>query len=170
MCIAKPAVKALAVLLAAMFLPSLATAGESSGQPHMMYFYNPSCRLCTKTNEVVNAVEAKYGDRMTHQRFNIADSESGTDNVLYMFELMDELEVPEEGNVTLVIFLGLLEEEDGEYFFVPKRALLEEKISETLESAVADFLATDGKGGKVLGLDRPAHFFFAYCTRLDAGS
>ncbi len=142
-------------------------AAKPDEKPHMMYFYNPSCRLCTKTNETVGAAEEKYKKVMSSQRFNIADPKDGTDNVLYMFDLMDQLAVPEEGNVTLIVFLGLLgKDENGEAYFVPKRALIEgDRIIEKLDAEIADFLATDGKGGKTLGLSRPASFFSLSSTR-----
>lgn len=136
-------------------------AGEPTAKPHMMYFYNPSCRLCTKTNEVVGAAEEKYKDAMSHQRLNIADPNVGTDNVLYMFDLLDELQVPEGDSITLVVFLGLIGEEDGEAFFTPVRVLVEgEDIIEKLDGEIADFLSNEGKGGTTLGmLHRPASFF-----------
>lgn len=156
---AKP--MAVKMLLAALLL--LASAGFSAdpaAKPHMMYFYNPSCRLCTGTNEVVGEVEAKYDGQLSHQRFNIADNETGIDNVLYMFDLLDEMGVPEENTITLVVFLGLLEEEDGELFFTPKRVLVEgEDIMAKLDSEIADFLANEGKGGLTLGHSRLASFF-----------
>ncbi len=135
-------------------------AGEKAApKPHMMYFYNPSCRLCTGTNEVVAAVEEKYKGQMSHQRFNIADKESGPDNVLYMFDLLDTLKVPDEGNLTLVIVLGFLEKENGEVLFTPRRVLVEgEEIIAKLDETVKDFLAKEGKGG-TLGALRPAPFF-----------
>lgn len=144
-------------------------AEDAAVKPHMMYFYNPSCRLCTKTNVVVAEAEAKYKDVMTHQRFNIADAESGTDNVLYMFDLMDEMEVPEGDNITLVVFLGLLDEENGEVFFTPKRCLIEgEDIIEKLDKEIADFLSKEGKGGETLGMKKPAPFFLSHSPGLHA--
>lgn len=140
-----------------------AYAAEEAVRPHMMYFYNPSCRLCTATNEEVANAETKYAKNITHQRFNIADSESGTDNVLYMFDLLDEMRVPEEDNITLVVFLGLLEDENGETYFAPKRVLVEgENIIGKLDGEIADFLQKEGKGGKPLGLNRPVGFFLPH--------
>ncbi len=134
-------------------------AEDQPPKPHMLYFYNPSCRLCTRTNEVVAEVEEKYADQMGHQRFNIADPAHGTDNVLYMFELMDEMEVPEEGNVTLVVFIGQISVENGEAIFQPERVLVEgEDIIEKLDATAAEYLSSQGKGGS-LGMVRPAPFF-----------
>ena len=138
--------KSLLFLLLA-FAPAFAAAGETAppAQPHMMYFYNPSCRLCTSTNEVVAVVEEKFKDSMTFQRFDIADTETGADDVMYMFDLMDELSVPESDNTTLVVFLGLLEEIEGEVYFTPKRVLVDgENIIEKLDGEIADFLAKEG--------------------------
>ncbi|MCL2000969.1 MAG: hypothetical protein FWG74_06005 [Planctomycetes bacterium] len=145
---------AFVVLLPAVF----ASAGEKeAGKPHMMYFYNPACRLCTGANEVVGKVEEKFDGSMTHQRFNIADQESGVDNVLYMFELMDALNVPEDGNVTLAVFFGFLEEEDGEIFFTPRHYLLDgEEIIQKLEEMAEKFLGTKGEKPSAL---RPGIFF-----------
>lgn len=149
-----------------------AWAGEgAAAKPHMMYFYNPSCRLCTKTNEVVATAEEKYKDVMSHQRLNIADPESGTDNVLYMFELMDEMGVPEETNVTLIVFLGLLDEEGGEIFFSPKHVLVEgDAIIEKLDATITGFLAEQGKGEKLGMTVRPAGLFLAHRLCLASGS
>ncbi len=156
-----PAVKMLLPILALLVSAfSVGHAAESAPKPHMMYFYNPSCRLCTGTNEVVGEAESKFGGQLTHQRFNIADNEVGIDNVLYMFDLLDEMGVPEENTITLVVFLGLLEEEDGEVFFAPKRVLVEgEDIMAKLDAEIIDFLAKEGKGGLTLGHSRPASFF-----------
>lgn len=149
---------AAALLLLALALPAM--AGEEYPAPHMMYFYNPSCRLCTKTNEVVGAAEEKFQGRMSNQRFNISDPEHGMDNVLYMFDLMDEMGVPEEDNVTLIVFLGVLDKDGDETFFTPRRVLLEgEEIIPKLDSEITEFLATDGKG-VALGVNPQAGFFF----------
>ena len=138
----------------------IASGGEDAPRPHMMYFYNPSCRLCSKTNEVVGVTEKKFEGSISHQRFNIADAESGLDNVSYMFELLDAMDQPEGATPTLVVFLGLLEEEEGELIFTPQRVLVEgEEIGEKLDSEITDFLSKEGKGGKTLGLNRPASFF-----------
>ncbi|MCC8107999.1 MAG: hypothetical protein LIQ30_02915 [Planctomycetes bacterium] len=154
-------VKFLPVFLAVMVFHAAATTAGDQPVPHMMYFYNPSCRLCTKTNEVVAAAEEAYKDRLTFQRFNIADSEHGTDNVLYMFDLLDALEVPDEGNITLVVFLGTLETDDsGEPAFAPYRVLVEgENIIPKLDAEIRDFLEKDMKGGAPLGFVPPAGFF-----------
>ncbi|MDR1534369.1 MAG: hypothetical protein LBU64_04640 [Planctomycetota bacterium] len=155
---AAAAVALLAVLAAG------ATAGENAPpRPHMMYFYNPSCRLCTGANEVVGAVEKKHAGAMGHQRFNIADYERGADNVLYMFELLDEMEVPDDGNITLVVFLGLLETAGpGESTFTPKRVLVEGgNIIANLEKEAAAFLsAPTAWKGATPDQSRPASFFF----------
>ncbi|MCC8190479.1 MAG: hypothetical protein LIP77_07580 [Planctomycetes bacterium] len=155
------AVKILALILGLYALASSAPAGEKApASLHMMYFYNPSCRLCTKTNEVVGTAEEKYRDRMSAQRFNIADPDAGADNVVYMFDLMDEMEVPEEGNVTLAVFLGVLEEEDGEIFFAPRRVLVEgDAIIEKLDAEITDFLANPEKGGTSVSTLPPTTFF-----------
>ncbi len=157
-------VKLAAALLLATLLSAAARAGEDAPKPHLLYFYNPSCRLCTRTNEVIAAMETKYKDAMTFQRFDIADPEQGTDNVLYMFDLLDAMQVPEEGETTLVVFVGLLEQEDAEVFFVPKRVLVEgEEIIEKLDNTIQDFLNTDGKGGtSVSRATAPTSFFFAH--------
>lgn len=147
------------VAVAACFLSTAWAGEEGERKPHMMYFYNPSCRLCTKTNEVVAETETKYKDAMTFQRFNIADPKSGTDNVLYMFDLMDEMKVPESDNTTLVVFIGFLETENGEEFFTPRRVLVEgDEIIGKLDTTVSEFLETEAKGG-TLGAMRPASFF-----------
>lgn len=161
-------VKLLSFLLVITFIAACSQAAETGPvKPHMMYFYNPSCRLCTATNEEVAKAEEKHDKSLTHQRFNIADSKSGTDNVMYMFELLDEMQVPPEDNVTLVVFLGLLEEEDGQTFFAPKRVMVEgENIIGKLDAEIVDFLQKEGKGGKPLGLNRPAGFFFAHSPSL----
>jgi hypothetical protein len=151
----------LALLLACPIAWS-ASGGKSPPKPFMMYFYNPSCRLCTASNETVGKVEKKYEGVMGHQRFNIADNETGADNVLYMFELLDELEVPDDGNITLVVFLGLLDAgAAGQAVFLPKRVLVEgDNIIANLEREAADFLADPlaWKGG-TLGDSRQASFF-----------
>ncbi len=161
MSITATTVKRAAFALAFCLLASCAAtiAADQAPKPHMLYFYNPSCRLCTKTNEVVADVEKKYENNMGHQRFNIADTEHGTDNVLYMFDLMDQLEVPEEGNVTLVVFLGNISVVDNEAVFEPARVLIEgDEIIEKLDREVADFLDSEKKA-VALGLPRPAPFF-----------
>lgn len=162
MYIARTFVKTMIFAILAATIAATAFAAENTAQPHMMYFYNPSCRLCTRTNEIVGDVEEKYKNVMSSQRFNIADKDTGTDNVLYMFDLLDELEVPDEGNITLIVFLGLLEKENGEYFFIPKRVLVEgDDIIAKLDRETADFLAKEGKGVS-LGLARPASFFLQH--------
>lgn len=155
------AVKLIPLSLLLTLIVGVAAAGESAARPHMMYFYNPSCRMCTKTNEVVGAAEEKYKNDMTAQRFNIADPEIGTDNVLYLFDLLDAMAVPASDNtITLAVFLGTMEVEDGEEVFTPKRVLIEgEEIIPKLDTDVGEFLKTEGKGGKSLGLVRPAGFF-----------
>lgn len=150
-------------LLLSLTLVALVSAAANAGetaptthtQPHMMYFYNPSCRLCTSTNEVVAKVEEKFKDSMSFQRFDIADQETGADDVMYMFDLMDELSVPESDNTTLVVFLGILEEVGEEIYFTPKRVLVDgENIIEKLDAEITSFLANEGavaldaKGGK----------------------
>lgn len=153
-------VKLLSLVVAMGCAFSWAEAGETAAaKPHMMYFYNPSCRMCTKTNEAVAAVEEKYKASMTFQRFNISDPKSGLDNVGYMFELMDEMEVPEGDSPTLVVFVGVLETENGEEFFTPRRVLVEgDEIIPNLDKTVSEFLTGEAKGG-TLGEARPASFF-----------
>lgn len=165
-------VKLIPVLLLAALFCSVARAQEDAPKPHMLYFYNPSCRLCTKTNEIVAETETKYKDTMTFQRFNIADPKEGTDNVLYMFDLMDEMKVPEEDETTLVVFVGLLEKDGEEIFFVPKRVLVEgEEIIEKLDSTIQDFLKTDGKGGASVGQAAiPTSFFLPHGASRRAAS
>lgn len=132
---------ALALLLAL----ALGTAAAADWRPHMLYFYNPNCRLCTHANEAVGAAEQKYKGRLGSQRFNIADPNEGTDNVLYMFELLDELQEPDNGNITLIVVLGLIGTEDGETVFIPKKALIEgENIIPNLDAAVQEFLKNPG--------------------------
>jgi hypothetical protein len=160
---AKHALAAALTLLLAAPAAIAANAGEKPApRPHMMYFYNPSCRLCTHATEVVGAVEEKYVGVMSCQRFNIADNETGADNVLYMFELLDDMEAPDDGSITLIVFLGLLDVDvAGEPFFVPKRVLIEgDNIIGNLEKEVADFLAapTAWKGGTPRPIS-PASFF-----------
>lgn len=166
--IVKPFFAAL-LLLAATLSPAMAAEEASAPQPHMMYFYNPSCRLCTETNVVIAEAEEKYKDSMTFQRLDIADAETGTDDVLYMFDLMDELELPETDNTTLIVFLGILETEDGEVYFTPKRALVDgDNIIEKLDAEITDFLAEQekvalhGEGGSpaVASADAARAFFF----------
>ncbi|MDR0363183.1 MAG: hypothetical protein LBJ46_10955 [Planctomycetota bacterium] len=153
-------VKAILILVAAAAaLAAFPAPAAETGAPrlHMLYFYNPSCRLCTRTNEIVAETEQKYAGDMSSQRFNIADPQSGLDNVLFMFDLLDDLDVPEGDNLTLAVFLGVLEERDGQTVFIPKRALIEgEEIIEKLDRAAGDFIA--GKGGTTLGY-APASFF-----------
>jgi hypothetical protein len=145
-------------LAPAVVLPAM--AAEEYPTPHMMYFYNPSCRLCTRTNEIVGAAEEKYADRLSYQRFNISDPEHGMDNVMYMFGLMDEMGVPEEENVTLVVFLGVLDKDGEEVFFTPQRVLLEgDEIIAKLDGEIDAFLADGGKG-VALGVKPQAGFFF----------
>lgn len=157
-------VKLLAVTtLFAALAANAVRAGESFPRPHMLYFYNPSCRLCTKTNEVVGEMETKYKDSMTFDRYNIADPKQGMDNVLYMFDLMDEMNVPEEDETTLVVFVGLLEKDGDEIFFTPKHVLVEgDAIIEKVDNTIREFLATEGKGGKSVGMIPPASFFLAH--------
>lgn len=157
-------VKLLSLMLVTTFIAACSMAAEGAPvRPHMMYFYNPSCRLCTATNEEVAKAEEKHGKALTYQRFNIADSETGTDNVMYMFELLDEMQVPPEDNVTLVVFLGVLEDEDGQTFFAPRRVMVEgENIIGKLDAEIVDFLQKEGKGGASLGQNRPAGFFFTH--------
>ena len=124
-----------------------ASGGKAPPKPYMMYFYNPSCRLCTRTNEVVGAIERKYESVMGHQRLNIADSETGADSVLYMFDLLDELKVPDDGTITLVVYLGLLDADVSDQpVFLPKRVLIEgDSIIANLEKEAADFLAATAR-------------------------
>ncbi len=159
-----------AVLLALAAFPAAAGESADAPRPHMMYFYNPSCRLCTETNVVIGEAEEKYKNAMTFQRLDIADTETGTDDVLYMFDLMDELSLPETDNTTLIVFLGILETIDGEVYFTPKRALVDgDNIIPKLDAEIADFLAEEGfvayapalrgKGGSP-ALSAQASFFF----------
>lgn len=156
-------VKMLAFLVCIGLYAAAAFAEESApaNKPHMMYFFNPSCRLCATSNEVVAAAEEKYKGAMTSQHINIADPAAGAENVLYMFNLMDELELPSEVNATLVVVLGVLSEEDGEVYFTPKRALIDgDDIIAKLDQEIAAFLAEQEKGEEKLGMVRPAPFFF----------
>jgi hypothetical protein len=161
-----------ALAFLALGLCTAADAGETAGadapKPHMMYFDNPSCRLCTETNIVIDKVEKQYGNVMSYERIDIADEETGTDNVLYMFDLMDEMKLPESDTTTLLVFLGTLETVDGELYFTPKRALVDgDEIIPKLEAEVADFLKEESKvaytgeseKGGSLGLSRQASFF-----------
>jgi hypothetical protein len=171
---------ALALLVAAAFPNAAAAEDAAAPQPHMMYVYNPSCRLCTATNEVIARVEEQHKNAMTFQRFDIADQKTGADDVMYMFDLMDELQLPETDGTTLIVFLGLLETIDGEVYFTPKRALVDgENIIEKLEGEIADFLLSNfipnedklthsGKGGS-LGHGQ-APFFFQHSAQLCARS
>jgi hypothetical protein len=150
---------------------TVARAQDGFPKPHMLYFYNPTCRLCTKTNEVVGATETKYKERMSFQRFNIADPKEGTNNVLYMFDLMDEMKVPEEDETTLVVFVGLLEKEGEEIFFTPKRVLVEgEAIIENIDKTVQEFLDAGAKGGVSVGPALPTSFFLAHRVGCRAAS
>lgn len=172
MSIMKSIVKMIPLACILTFVVGISVAGEKAEpKPHMMYFYNPSCRLCTKTNEIVGATEEKYKDAMSNQRFNIADPKSGTDNVLYMFDLLDEMQVPEGDNITLVVFLGVLDQEGDDVVFEPRRVLVEgEEIIPKLDETVIDFLQKEGKGGSPLGLVQPAGFFLRDGTGLVSGS
>lgn len=165
-------VKMLGLVLCIGLFAAFASAGETAAaKPHMMYFYNPSCRLCTKTNETVGAMEKKYDASLSHQRFNIADAQSGLDNVTYMFDLLDAMEAAADSTPTLVVFLGLLEKEGDEVIFTPHRALIEgEEINEKLDAEITDFLSKEGKGEKSLGLNSPASFFFQSSPGLSAGA
>ncbi len=159
-------VKLAAALLLATLLSAAARAGEDAPKPHLLYFYNPSCRLCTATNEVVSAAEEKYKNAMSFQRFDIADAVTGAEDVMYMFDLMDELQLPETDGTTLVVFIGLLETIDGEVYFTPMRSLVDgENIIEKLDAEIADFLANEGgvalaEEGGSSGSARRAPFFF----------
>lgn len=160
----KSIVKLIPLAFIVTFVVGIAPAGETDApKPHMMYFYNPSCRLCTKTNEVVGAAEEKYTDAMSHQRFNIADPDAGTENVLYMFDLLDEMEVPEGDNITLVVFLGYLVQEGDDVLFEPRKVLVEgEEIIPKLDGAISEFLNSVAKGGKPLDMVQPAGFFLRH--------
>ena len=159
-----PVVKLLPLALLLTFaIAPVAAAEEAPIYPHMMYFYNPSCRLCTKTNEVVGEAEKKYEKSMSYQRMNISDPEEGIANVDYMFQLLDAMEVPPADNVTLVVFLGLLSNVDGQYEFEPKRVLVEgEDIIPKLDAEIADFLSKEAKGGKPIAWVRQAGFFLPH--------
>lgn len=164
--IVRPLSAAFAALALFAALHGAAPAAESAAQPHMMYFYNPSCRLCTATNEVVGAAEEKYKTAMSFQRFDIADAVTGAEDVMYMFDLMDELQLPETDGTTLVVFIGLLETIDGEVYFTPMRSLVDgENIIEKLDAEIADFLANEAgvalaEEGGSSGFARRAPFFF----------
>lgn len=153
-------------------MSAVRAAEEGYPKPHLLYFYNPSCRLCTATNEVVDAVETKYKAVLSSQRFNIADEEEGMNNVLYMFDLMDAMQVPEEDETTLVVFVGLLEKDGEEIFFTPKSVLVEgEAIAEQLDGIVKEFLDSVGEGGVSMADDiRPASFFLEHGVGRDAAS
>ncbi len=162
----------LAAFLGVCAMPAARAAENAFPKPHLLYFYNPSCSLCTKTNEVVDAIEAKYKGALSSQRFNIADEAEGMNNVLYMFDLMDAMRVPEEDETTLVVFVGLLEKDGGEIFFTPKRVLVEgEEIAEKLDNTVREFLNSVGEGGVSTADEvRPASFFLAHGFGCDAAS
>ncbi len=166
---------ALLTALAGQLLPRAALAAgqaeDAFPKPHLLYFYNPSCRLCTATNEVVGAIETKYRGELSSQRFDIADEAEGMNNVLYMFDLMDAMQVPEEDETTLVVFVGLLEKDGEEILFTPKRVLVEgEAIAAKLDATVREFLDSLGEGGvSVSDVVRPAPFFPAHSFRHGAG-
>ncbi|MDR3210872.1 MAG: hypothetical protein LBU79_03010 [Planctomycetota bacterium] len=123
---------------------SVAPAGEAPRR-HMIYFYNPNCRLCTATTEVVARVEDKYQGQMTTERYNIADSERGLDFMEYLFELLDQMDVPEDVSTLLTVFLGVLEEDEEGTVFVPQRVLLEKDgILDHLEEEAAAFIDESG--------------------------
>lgn len=166
------ALAALFVCVAGLSSGFAAEGGEEFPRPHLLYFYNPSCRLCTATNEVIDKIETQYKGRMSSQRFNIADEAEGMNNVLYMFDLMDAMQVPEEDETTLVVFVGLLEQDGEEVFFTPKRVLVEgEEIGEKLEGTVEEFLKSFGEGGVSMGSVLPtASFFLEHGAGRDSGS
>ncbi len=146
-----------AILLASVALPI--SAGEAaSARPHLIYFYNPSCRLCTKTNAAVAQAEEKYKDKLTFERFNIADPENGIAYMDQLFNYLDELSVPEDVSTLLTVVLGEIVDENGEERFVPQTILLEDDdIAGTIDQAIEKFLTE--KGGNTLGMSHPAAFF-----------
>lgn len=155
-------VKMIAAVGAIVWLAFPVQAGEADApQLHMVYFYNPSCRLCTATNEAVSKAEEKYKDQITSERFNVADPQHGLDYMDSLFGMMDELGVPEDVSTLLTVVVGEFATENGEKRFVPKAILMEEDdIAANIDRFIADFLAKYGKGGKTLGMSsRPASFF-----------
>lgn len=127
-------------ILAIWHMPQVANAGETGKVPQMLYFYNTSCRLCTSTTAAVTAAEKKYTGRLESIRFNLTDPTKNIEYLNFLYELLDEMNVPEEDTPTLVVFLGGLESASGEKRFIPRRVLLEHDIEISLDEEIAEFL------------------------------
>lgn len=134
----------LLLLLATVLLAggiSSAAAANTPPKPHMLYFYNTSCRLCATTNKAVAAAERKYAGKIGNSRLDLTDSRQSVIYLNYLYILLDELGVPETVAPTLVLFLGHVEQTaDGERF-VPKRALLESDIQKGIDAEIDAFLS-----------------------------
>ena len=155
-------VKMLAVLAAVVWLAVPAPAGDAvAPKLHMVYFYNPSCRLCTDVNVAVGKVEEKYKRQMTFERFNIADPELGLDYMDSLFGMMDELGIPDDVSTLLTVVVGEFVVENGETRFVPLDIIMEgDDIAAHIDEFIKNFLFTYGKGGAAFGkYSHPASFF-----------
>lgn len=155
---------------AAAFCPALpAPAGDADApRLHMVYFYNPSCRLCTATNVAVGNAEEKYKDQLTSERFNIADPQHGLDYMDNLFTILDELGVPDDVSTLLTVVLGEIVVENGQERFIPKEILMEEDdIAGNVDRVIGEFILNAGKGGNTLGQTGPADFFFRQRPSLD---
>jgi hypothetical protein len=163
-----------AILLAALctFLCAnypIDAAENTTPQLHMVYFYNPSCRLCTKTNQAVSEAEEKFKGQITSERFNIADPKNGLDYMDNLFTMLDELGVPEDVSTLLTVVVGVKEVENGKEIFVPMQILMEEDdIAGNVDKMLADFIDKMAKGGNTLGSSRPAGFFRTRSPGVDA--
>ena len=155
-------VKMFAALAAVVWLAAPAPAADADApRLHMVYFYNPSCRLCTDVNVEVGKVEEKYKGQMTFERFNIADPEFGLDYMDSLFGMMDELGIPDDVSTLLTVVVGEFVTENGETRFNPLDILMEgDDIAANIDDFIRNFVFTYGKGGKTLGMNsRPASFF-----------
>lgn len=143
-------------------------AENTTPQLHMVYFYNPSCRLCTKTNQAVSEAEEKFKGQLTFECFNIADPKNGLDYMDNLFTMLDELGVPEDVSTLLTVVVGVKKVENGKEVFVPMQILMEEDdIAGNIDKMVADFIGKMVKGGNTLGSSRPAGFFLAPSVGFD---
>lgn len=135
---------ALLLLLSTVLLAgenSSAAAANSPPKPHMLYFYNTSCRICAATNKAVTAAERKYAGKIGNSRLDLTDSRQSVIYLNYLYILLDELGAAETIAPTLVLFLGHVEKTaDGERF-VPKRALLESDIQKGIDEEIDAFLS-----------------------------
>ncbi len=123
-------------------LSPMEARGAESEKPQMIYFYNTSCRLCTSTTAAVSAAEDKFEGKLESTRFNLTDPEKNIQYLNYLYDLLDEMDVPESTTPTLVVFLGIIEGTGEEKRFVPKRVLLEHDIEEKLEEIISLFLSS----------------------------